>query len=314
MTKLFIIGNGFDLAHGLPTTYAHFKAYLRSSYSYNYEEVPELSETSSAIHNAVENGFSASKECAQIIDYIISEACDKENWSDFEKALGCLPYQMIEEEIETQYDKDGDTNLFNTRNNYEDAYSDFTSVLKNNIPNLFSDWVKKIVVPLEIFAISNLDTYFKFSEMISDEDIFLTTNYTDTLEKIYGINRKNVTHIHGDVSSPIVGHGNNKYEKGRVYHVDEYINSAKFSLRKPTKKIVKQYKAFFENLSTIDTIYSYGFSFGEVDLPYIKEIVQNIDTSKITWFLHSFTSPEDCTKYIANIQKCGFLGKFGIFE
>ena len=28
MSNLFIIGNGFDIAHGLPTKYADFKKYL----------------------------------------------------------------------------------------------------------------------------------------------------------------------------------------------------------------------------------------------------------------------------------------------
>lgn len=32
MNKLFIIGNGFDMAHGLPTSYNDFREYLIKEY------------------------------------------------------------------------------------------------------------------------------------------------------------------------------------------------------------------------------------------------------------------------------------------
>ena len=32
MRSLFILGNGFDLAHGMPTRYSDFRKYLVSSY------------------------------------------------------------------------------------------------------------------------------------------------------------------------------------------------------------------------------------------------------------------------------------------
>lgn len=38
MKKLFIIGNGFDLAHGLKTLYKNFHTYLRQTY-FDHEDV-----------------------------------------------------------------------------------------------------------------------------------------------------------------------------------------------------------------------------------------------------------------------------------
>ena len=32
MSRLFIVGNGFDVAHGLPTKYRDFKFYLKGKY------------------------------------------------------------------------------------------------------------------------------------------------------------------------------------------------------------------------------------------------------------------------------------------
>lgn len=45
MTNLFIIGNGFDLSHNLPTHYDNFREYLRTTYTYRFDEEPiELAE------------------------------------------------------------------------------------------------------------------------------------------------------------------------------------------------------------------------------------------------------------------------------
>ena len=54
-------------------------------------------------------------------------------------------------------------------------------------------------------------------------DLFMSFNYTDTLEKVYGI--KDVLHLHGGIPScceiaPIMGHGNK-------YIIDSYRRKAK---------------------------------------------------------------------------------------
>lgn len=79
--------------------------------------------------------------------------------------------------------------------------------------------------------------------MIEGDDVFLTFNYTETLEELYEVN--NITHIHGNRDSPIVGHNNASQAEEKVYSQDIYINDLNRALKKPTKKIIKENEDFF---------------------------------------------------------------------
>ncbi|GBD82847.1 hypothetical protein TEHD86_1569 [Tetragenococcus halophilus subsp. halophilus] len=247
MTRLFVIGNGFDLAHGIPSTFNHFKEYLRSTYSYDYHETPSMWIQSLTDQDGGE--IYEMEKCAHIIDSLVCKSCedisekkDRENWSIFEKALGYLDYSSMEEEIFAQYDKEGDINHSHTDAIYEDAYRDLTNVILK-LPKLFSEWIEGISLPTNSFPVFNLNTYHYFRQLIEGDDVFLTFNYTETLEELYEVN--NITHIHGNRDSPIVGHNNASQAEEKVYSQDIYINDLNRALKKPTKKIIKENEDFF---------------------------------------------------------------------
>lgn len=318
LSKLFIIGNGFDLAHGIPSTFNHFKEYLRSTYSYDYNEVPSnfWLESKTSPDGGVIYDIA---ECAKIIDFMTCDAykscdeddSDKENWSYFEKRMGNFDYSVIEEEIQDQYDKEGDLNIFSTGNNYEYAYNDLIGVM-SELPELFSEWINKIPIPTEYFFVTKLEIYYSFSELIdADEDIFLTFNYTNTLESLY--DAENVRHIHGQQDSDIiVGHKEYRNFGEQPYNQDIQMNSIHNLFEKPTARIIEENSDFFEELEEVNSIYSYGFSFSDVDLVYIKEIVSNIDTSGMTWYLQAYQR-KDHDRYKKIIKDCGFIGSFSEF-
>ncbi|HHQ1242397.1 TPA: bacteriophage abortive infection AbiH family protein, partial [Listeria innocua] len=274
INKLFIIGNGFDLAHGVPSTFNHFKEYLRCTYLYEHDVYPSLWLPASTDYDG-EICYKI-EDCAQIIDFMICDSClrigsedEGENWSDFERAIGRFDYSLLEEDIEIQYDKEGDINPFHTGNNYEDAYNDLSNVMLK-LPELFSEWINNIPILENCFSVFNLDNYYSILELIDKEhDVFLTFNYTETLENLY--EAENVTHIHGNQTSPVLGHNNTSRIEEQSYHQDTYINTMNETLKKPTDRIIEEKSYFFKNLEgEIDSIYSYGFSFGEVDLIYLK--------------------------------------------
>ncbi|WP_086445289.1 bacteriophage abortive infection AbiH family protein [Candidatus Enterococcus lemimoniae] len=317
INKLFIIGNGFDLAHGIPSTFNHFKEYLRYTYEYVYDEYPNLWLQSYADHDGGESY--EIEGCAQIIDFMICNSCsnisdegDGENWSDFEKAMRYFDYSLLEEDIEIQYDKEGDINPFRTGNNYEDAYNDLRNVMLK-LPELFSEWINNISTPENCFSVFNLNSYYSFSELIDKEnDTFLTFNYTETLENLY--EAENVIHIHGDQVSPVVGHNNDFQMDEQIYHQDTYINSMNEALRKPTSRIIKENLHFFKELQgDVDSIYSYGFSFGEVDLIYIEEMFKHLNSKNIIWYLHCYDKTKH-EEFKGKIRKHGFLGSFSEFS
>lgn len=313
MTTLFIIGNGFDLAHGLPTSYDHFKEYLRTEYEYEYDEMPQIWEQSTMMHDGSEE-YDV-KKCAHIIDYLVSnvgESMTSEyEWKDFERALGKLNLREIEEEIYHQYDNEGDMNPFRTGYLYEDAYHDLEHIMMF-VQKLFKEWINTIKIPEQYYSLHRMDVYENLRELFEsvDNPVFLTFNYTDTLEILY--TEEEVTHIHGDVNNPIVGHGDKTVVEELVFNQDEYIDRISARLGKPCESIIESNSIFFRSLEHITDIYSYGFSFSDVDAIYIKEIINNIENIDVTWHLQEY-SKDRHDEYTAKLKRYGFEGEFDTF-
>jgi hypothetical protein len=151
---------------------------------------------------------------------------------------------------------------------------------------------------------------------------FLTFNYTRTLERVYGVPESNICHIHGvsnnaknlnDTTSGdlIFGHGQEVFDT----NVTNIPNTAYNINKKPVNRCIIKNQLFFEKLAGVTNIYSYGFSFGDVDMPYIKKICHSIgDTSNVTWYFNDYKIEKYRMSYEEKIRKTGFLGKFDIFH
>jgi hypothetical protein len=151
---------------------------------------------------------------------------------------------------------------------------------------------------------------------------FLTFNYTQTLEHIYNIPANHICHIHGISKSSnstndlvagelIFGHGLSSIPSNVVNVVNTAFNITK----KPVNQCISNNQLFFDNIINVCNIYSYGFSFGEVDMPYIEKILKCIQNSDdVTWYLNDFGSQEDRITYQDIIRKAGFKGDFDIFN
>jgi len=157
-------------------------------------------------------------------------------------------------------------------------------------------------------------------------DVFINFNYTDVLERVYGI--KNVLHLHGGVPScsktpPIMGHGNkfiiDSYKRKARCANEEFVEweesicsaIAKFcaSLYKDTDAIISRNDLLFSGLKDIDKIVSIGLSFGNVDTPYLLRIAEEIKpTSK--WIIYYYS--EDDKKRLKDVF--GILGISRKFE
>lgn len=83
---------------------------------------------------------------------------------------------------------------------------------------------------------------------------------------------------------------------------------------KDTELILKNNYDFFKELKTknINEIYFYGFSFGEVDLVYIQEIIRNIDSKNCTCYLRNF-NPEEVERQKIKLRELSFCGEITIF-
>lgn len=315
MQKLFILGNGFDLMHQLPTKYVHFQNFLRE----NFEYTPDTFESLWVEGQQLLDGDIVYNEddVVRVIDSLISQTDYKDSdWNDMERSLGLLDYSLINDDITDVYDKEGTLHPFHTGNNYEDAYSDLKKVLKM-FPHFFKLWISSIDIENSV----NFKNHCFQELMDIKNDLFLTFNYTETLEILY--NAENITHIHGvrsNENSIIVGHGNDDTIGEGAYHEDFHTNEIHNFLRKPTQKIIDENHLFYSNLRNITQIYSIGFSFSEVDLIYVQNLCSNMDTQDITWYLNIYIDAQgndnrkERDTYKVHIISCGFKGDFDTFE
>ena len=307
--NLFLIGNGFDLSHKMHTSYLQFRDWLMEEFSLSENESSYyLTDPQSTIDG---DEIIPDLNLAKFLLYCINEASDgesDENWANFESTLGKIGWEDFFDQVGDVKDEDGDTNYCKTLYLRED-FSQILNSYSTGFPKLFSQWINTINYP------DDISTNNFLSQEIQDSSFFITFNYTKTLEDIYKISEDQIFHIHG--GDIIIGHGEkNKYDPNDCDFGMEGIGEIDEFLRKPTQKIIKQNANVFKQLKanfSITNIYSWGFSFSDVDQCYIQEICKCLDTEKITWYLHDF-SQKNNTNYQTTLKNCGFKGTITTFH
>ena len=288
MKTLYLIGNGFDIQHGIHTSYSEFRNFLEKhheSFLTNFEamyHIQPLDDTEPWYNEAVQA--------------IWTKSVLKDLWQSFEEEIGHPDVEGMYDMASSLTEGMPTEGVKDTFDNYLRKQYGFSSDLQQYV----LEWAESIdtssVSPVKKSLIGN------------DSDVFINFNYTDILERVYEI--KNVLHLHGGVPScskipPIIGHGNkfiiDHYKEKAKNASEEFIEweesicsaTAKFcaSLYKDTDAIISMNNAFFSNLKDVEEIVSIGLSFGDVDTPYLTRIAEEVKpTSK--WKLYYY-SPED---------------------
>lgn len=319
LKKFFIVGNGFDIQHGIKSKYSDFHSFMRSMYVNKQIEDNSFDDFFPWRYSVPKSrGVLGKFDNYQLIDvfgfldYCLTKSENREahfnfhsnsDWYSIESTLANLDlYEFFQEEYYPA-----------THISEEDKAYDIAECFKY-LYKIFWIWVKEIkidsVVPIDAFK-----------ELFDCEnDIFFTFNYTRTLEDVYGA--KQVRHVHGEQGKGLLfGHE-------KMQNIDEYCHKNGIPdycahaikvlmeiTEKDTEKNSSNMALYYSFLDKdITDIYSYGFSFSEVDLPYIRDICKAIDTSKIVWHLSDFDSMETREKYKHRIVECGFSGEFTIFS
>ncbi|MDM0496253.1 bacteriophage abortive infection AbiH family protein [Clostridium perfringens] len=285
--KLFIIGNGFDLAHDLETSYYDFRNYL------NEENWTFLSSLESMY------GLSEGAWMDHASDDMIRSVFENGLWREFENNLSNIDETILYNGQDMELGLEGgDIGVEDTLDYYWENQYEFIRELNEYLIN----WVEQI-------DISDIDKRTDFIIECND-DKFITFNYTLVLEEIYNINKENVLHIHGSIDenddSPIIGHG----DKEKVNEMREIareskecFNEKKYSIYNAvanycerTLKDVDEFllinRSFFNNLNEVDEIYVIGHSLGDVDMPYFNEILRNVGDNT-RWYVHYHRSEDE---------------------
>lgn len=284
MDRLFIIGNGFDLFHGIPSSYCDFEEYLQDRHDTGdfLEKIERFIESSNL-------------------------------WSDFERALGELDDESVRDYCSDQLVDYGSDKWRDSCNH--DYQFEIESVLDfaTSIPDFLNTWISELD--------TNIDRKLS-KKILTKEDLYITFNYTDTLENVYNIPDNNINHIHGQANtysgSLIVGHGNTAalntksiYDEDddfRLLEGDELISGYWKATFKNVHKIIKKNSDLWSKLSNITEIYVLGHSLSEVDMPYFEHIQKLIGSKKCHWFV-SYYEPYEENAFPDILEKVGVAKK-----
>lgn len=299
---LVIIGNGFDMMHGVKSSYWEFQKTIgkNSPLRFNMETYLDTGDL----------------------------------WSNLEESLGKLNYSMflnpyvIDMWLEDfgAYDPDAQAADFCAA--VETAISP-TFDIPRELGQRFRKWLKTLQVEGSNRPFSKLNGNYRV----------LSFNYTEFIETLYGAKRENVCYIHGCRRTPkgckpdeiILGH-----KPGMEEEQWEKVQLKPFKFKNPYKKyimefalemaareaswyddettkkcddIINKHKAFFESLTNIKEIYVIGHSLSEVDYPYFLEVCSKCDAH---WFIgyHSLADLNRLTEFVAKMG----LQKVSVFR
>jgi hypothetical protein len=292
--KLNIIGNGFDLYYGLPSRYADFANWLIENDESIYQAISKF--FGIQIYEAVQLYYDIEDG-----DYIIQERF----WSDFENELGNVDSSAFEEQLINDLGLENDDPV-SLRSEVE------ADSIAEDLKRKFAEWIYNSVDTKANYRIIRRNMRKKDINInFSSQDKFIVFNYTHTLQNIHKIPNDNIFYIHGecldDDSYLTVGHGNDSalaelanqisieeteydYTQSSRNSIDEKECMLSFmkSLRKDVEVHLMFLTDFLKEISpNVDEIVVYGFSFGDVDMPYIREINQMCKNA--TWKISMFT-------------------------
>lgn len=292
VSKLFIVGNGFDLYHGIPSSYLRFRDYLKQNNADVYETLEK---------------------------YLHLEGDD--DWNQLESNIANLDAEELLDEMHIFLGDPGGDWKDSMYYEFQYEVGKVTDALGQKMQEIFLQWI----LQLDVAHHSNSS---KLS--LPQDQPYLNFNYTNSLEKIYRIPERNILYIHGkavDSSSSIVlGHGWEDYEKatapqevsyedfvdgGYASEEDWQYTEAKEDIKsyfknsyKNASEIIKQNNKFFKRLKEIKEIYGMGHSMSSVDWKYFEAISQNINLKKVKWTM-SYYRNEDIENSKKTLLKIG---------
>jgi hypothetical protein len=291
MNKLFIIGNGFDIYHGVSSKYSDFRNFLNEK----DKKLCDLAET-----------------------YFDSTFL----WSDFEECLAGIDTDLLLEnasEFLMPYGIDNWKDSYN--HSYQSEIDDIVECLSTRLKDEFTKWVLQIEIPT--ISCTN-DKYLKY---IDAKELFLIFNYTNTLQDLYSVSEENILHIHNkaedEYSDLILGHSWKPIDKYvlskdietfddeysecdidfRIQEGNRIIKTYFQRTYKPTLKIIENNESFFNTLNFIKEIYVLGHSISDVDIPYFDKIIKSIN-SETRWKI-SYYGEEEFVRHRETMQKLG---------
>lgn len=281
--SLVIIGNGFDIMHGVKSSYWDFQKTIGKDSVLRFE-----------METYLETG---------------------DLWYNLEEALGKLNYSMFlnPDIIDMWLD---DFGAYDPDAQAADFFGAVETAIEPtfNIPRelnrRFRKWVQTLTAESKERPFAFLRGDYKV----------LCFNYTEFIETLYGAKQENVCYIHGSRKKKkgkpdalILGHrpGMEQEQWDRVklrpfrykdsykrYIMESALETASReaawydeSTTKDCHEIIRKHEDFFDGMSEITEVYVIGHSLAAVDYPYFENVRKSCDAK---WFIgyHSYDDME----------------------
>lgn len=269
-STLLVLGNGFDLMHGVKSSYYSFR-------------------DSMGKHNDLRR--------------TLEEYLDVEDvWWSFEFALSRIDVKRMANSVAVESALD----FFDGYYPEEDAAGYFAAIdsaagpmhmICRELPRFFRRWVNSLTWGADDLPLKN----------IIRNPYVLCFNYTEFIESEYGVSHDKVCYIHGcrqNKNQPLIlghlgGASDDMYEFEDVYtqarknplvqlaqdNIIDKIAYCDRSLTKHCGEIISENSSFFDGLGNIENIIIVGHSLANVDGEYFREIIRkNKDIQKLNWY------------------------------
>lgn len=262
--NILIIGNGFDLAHGLPTTYKDFLDFTNIYQGGSCSEPTKTREIRFYFENLKKEKSQIYTELGNLINgntwlkyfnsvYEERNRNGKTGWIDFESEISEL-IQILENNrrilIEHNKLEDDEISLNDYHESrlrcfYTRAFGYFSLNICKEIKDKMLTDLKKLTRALEIYLsdyVDNLSVDIRLPDIAGLKiDKVLSFNYTNTYERLYGKENPNIEYdyIHGKAD---INHYIDNCDM--VLGIDEYLTGEE----KNSNTEFIQFKKFFQRI------------------------------------------------------------------
>ncbi|MDB9382400.1 bacteriophage abortive infection AbiH family protein [Nodularia spumigena CS-584] len=257
--QLYIIGNGFDIFHGVRSRYSDFEQYVRSTNRNLYDALQE---------------------------YFIQD----ELWSDFEATLAEIDTEKIVEDA-AKFLADYGAEDWSDSGQYDYQYElqRAINIVTVDLRNAFLDWVLQLEIPNEVkIALPKDCKYFVFNytrtlqqnyQIPNDNILYIHNEAIDADSSIILGHSRELTSEESfsylDGKEDLEGNDVRVMEGNLI--LDDYFKTT----YKDTGSIIEHYQDYFHKLHDINEIIILGHSLSDVDIVYFERIVDSVDSQSI---------------------------------
>lgn len=252
-TTLYIIGNGFDIYHGLKTKYIDFNKWL-------------IANNCGGFVTDMEKMFPQLSGNELLL------------WKDFEEAMDIFDLVNIHR------------NFFQGKNDLYDEAT-YKSVQERinfslrDIPKFLKQWLSDIDVfaTKPLLHLSSDSLYFSFNyTMLLEYCYFIPNNQILHIHKCINDNAPLITGHKSAISEYEADDCCRDFiEEKSTQLIAVEMNK----LVKPVDQLIKQNQSFFKSLEKISHVVVFGHSLSKIDTPYIREIQKSIQDYAHWYFI-----------------------------